>query len=312
MTPHGVLITKCTNDPLEPHNAITGEITDERNEDMARSITEKRENAVRAHKRLDSAGKTLESLGLGLSNLNALDRELSAQSEQETLEIEAKMNELSQVAKPVTGLDVEAGFLPDGAQILKPSWVAAFADDDLQDEQTQASVITAQSLLSGGGCKDYYNWAKGAGSGLFGTGEGKIQSWVDFGFWFKPEVSRFYSIRPLFRFRGYVIVKADDGIFTSKFARVTGSAWTNVYQYNWKGWNHVDVYNLGDDNINTNRRMDLDRYTYNSYLLGAGDWAYIRCTIGLHAYARGSGSYAKNDFATGAANYLCVPHVYVV
>ena len=32
----------------------------------------------------------------------------------------------------------------------------------------------------------------------------------------------------------------------------------------------------------------------------------------LHAYARGGGSYAKNDFSTGSANYLCVPHVYVV
>ena len=102
-----------------------------------------------------------------------------------------------------------------------------------------------QTLLSGGTCKNYYNWAKGAGSGIAGTGEGKIQSWIDFGFWFKPPTSRFYSVRPLFRFRGYIIVSADDSWYNSKYARVTGSAWTNVHQYNWKGWNHVNVYNAG-------------------------------------------------------------------
>ena len=61
-----------------------------------------------------------------------------------------------------------------------------------------------------------------------------------------------------------------------------------------------------------NKREDIDRFTYNSYLLGGGDWTYIRCTIGLWAYARGGGSYAKNDFSTGSANYLCVPYVYIV
>jgi len=226
-----------------------------------------------------------------VANLEALDRELTAESEAELLDIEARMDSLSEAtAHDEVGVDVEMGFLPEGAQLITPSWVAAFSDLDLQDANTAASAIEAQTLLSGGTCKNYYNWAKGAGTGIAGTGVGKIQSWIDFGFWFKPPASRFYSIRPLFRFRGYVIVRADDSWYDSKFARVTGSAWTNVHQYNWKGWNHVDVYNVGDDNIDVNRREDLDRFTYNSYLLGGGDWTYIRCTIGLWAYARGGGS----------------------
>jgi len=141
---------------------------------------------------------------------------------------------------------------------------------------------------------------------------GKIQSWVEFGFWFRPSVSRFYSLRPLFRFRSDLIVRANDGIFPSKLALVTGSAWTNLHQYTWKGWNSTNVNDIGGSNVNVNTRQDLDRYTYNSYLLAGVDWAFIRCVIGLWAYARGSGSYAKNDFATGNANLLCVPHVYVV
>ena len=33
--------------------------------------------------------------------------------------------------------------------------------------------------------------------------------------------------------------------------------------------------------------------------------------IGLYVRAQGGGSYAKNDFSTGAANYLSVPLCYV-
>ena len=303
---------KYVNELNEMHDALTDQIIDERNQEMAANIAEKRRDAARASQRYDAAIKTFDSMGMNVANLEALDREHSVQDEKETLQVEAQMEEYSQNSFSNTGLDVESSFLPGDAYMLKPNWVAAFSDDDSQDELTNASVISSQALLSGGSCKNYYNWAKGSGSGLFGTGVGKIQSWVDFGFWFKPPTSRFYSVRPLFRFRGYVINKADDGFFTSKYARVIGSAWTNVHQYNWKGWNNVNVYDVRGDNINVNKRMDIDRYTYNSYLLGGGDWAYIRCTIGLYAYARGGGSYAKNDFSTGSANYLCVPHVYVV
>lgn len=294
------------------HEELTRQITEERQREAAQAITAKRDAAKRAEARAGREAKALESFGLDVANLEALDRELAAEAESELLEIEARMDSLSQVPRSdALGADIEMAFLPEGAQVLTPSWVAAFSDLDLQDDKTAASTIETQSLLSGGSCKNYYNWAKGAGSGIAGTGVGKIQSWIDFGFWFLPPASRFYSIRPLFRFRGYVIVRADDSWYNSKYARVTGSAWTNVHQYNWKGWNHVDVYNVGDDNINVNQRKDVDRYTYNTALLGGGDWTYIRCTIGLWAYARGGGSYAKNDFASGNANYLCVPHVYV-
>lgn len=295
------------------HQQITQQISDQRSREMAQLVVDKRAAALRAEERRATAIKALEASGLNVANLDALNLQLSTQDEKERLAIEASLSELSQApAGLIAGPDVEKSFLPEGALALSPAWVAAFSSQDVQDPLTATSAITAQDLLTGGGCKDYYNWAKGGGSGLFGTGAGEIQSWIEFGFWFRPPVSRFYSVQPLFRFRGFVIVRSDDGWFTSKYARVVGSAWTNVYQYNWKGWNHVNVYDIGRDNININQRMDIDRYTYNSYLLGGGDWAYIRCTIGLYAYARGDGSYAKNDFSTGSANYLCVPQCYVV
>lgn len=289
------------------------EITEKQNKENAKNIIQKRREARTAQANYKKGLKAMETAGLKIGHLETYDMETTDQAEAELKEIEAQMELESQEALPVSmELDVESTFLPQKAQLLKPSWSASFSDDDIEDKHTGEIEVSTQAVIGGGGCKDYYNWAKGAGSGLFGTGVGKIQSWVYFGFWFKPPTSRFYSIRPLFRFRGFTIVRADDGFFTSKRAEVKGTAWTNVYQYNWKGWNSVEVYRTSDDNINQNRRRDIDRYTYNSFLLGGGDWAWISCAIGLYAYARGGGSYAKNDFSTGNANYLCVPHVYVL
>ena len=279
---------------------------------MAELIAEKRNAAQTADEREQIAMKQMAGTGLDMGKLAGINDGISASAVEELKAIEAKLNEQSQEAAFATDIDLSTAILPSNATMLTPAWAGGFSDNAFDDPLTDASDVSTQAVISGGGCKNYYNWARGAGSGLFGTGVGKIQTWAEFGFWFKPEQSRFYSIRPLFRYRGYYIVRADDGIFTSKYARVLVSAWTNVHQYNWKGWNHVNVLDVRDDNINVNRRFDNDRHTYNTYLLGANDWAYIRCTIGLYAYARGGGSYAKNDFATGNANYLCVPHVHVI
>ncbi|MGV8075082.1 MAG: hypothetical protein AB2L11_11065 [Syntrophobacteraceae bacterium] len=297
---------------VELHEQITAEIIAEYNEKAAASIAVKRKQAQLGEQRMQAALAASEAAGLKISQLQAFDAELSKQKDDELKAISTKMQEMS--LKPMgvsAGLDVEKAFLPEGALVLTPAWVASFSDDDAQDQLTSSSSISAQDLLSGGGCQDYWNWASGGGWGCLGSGVGSIQSWVYFGFWYRPSVNRFYSVVPLFRFRGYVIVRADDAWYNCKDARVIGSAWTNVYQYNWKGWNHVDVYNDGGDNINLNTRRDIDRWTYNSYLLGAGDWAWISCVIGLYARAQGGGSYGENNFSVGDANYLCVPYCYV-
>lgn len=309
----------CNNLQLsERQEALVKEIVEQRQSEVQAAVERKRLHANLADKRLQQARKAMRASGLDLAALEELDESMSEQMRQETKEIEAEMNAGSErIAARDTAVDASRFLDVKDLRVLQPAWTAVFSDDDEEDEKTGALALRRQALathgvtLSGGGCQDYYNWASGAGSGLFGTGVGQIQSWVYFGFWFRPPTSRFYSIIPQFRFRGYYIVRADDGFFTSKYARVVVSAWTNVHQYNWKGWNHVNVLDVGGDNINVNQRFDDDRYPYNSYLLGGGDWAWISCVVGLYAYARGGGSYAKNDFATGNANYLCVPNVYV-
>ncbi len=290
---------------------ITSQITEERNKEMAESIAAKRAEVAAAEKQYQNERKTLESLGLNISNLDALDLDLCAEADKELEEVKSQMEAYSQGPSPVTTeLDVDGSFLPEGAYMLRPSWTALFSDDDVQDKLTGGSEIESQAIVSGGGCKNYRNWARGGGWGCTG-GVGSNQLWAEWGFWFKPRTSRFYSVRPHFQFRGYYIVRANDKWYNCKKAQVRISAWTNVHQYNWKGWNHVNVLDVRDDNINVNRRFDTDRNTYSSYLLGAGDWAYIRCVIGLYVRAQGSGSYAENNFYTGHANKICVPYVHI-
>jgi hypothetical protein len=299
----------------ELHEHVTNLIADERRAEAQEFQTARQEAEKRAQGREQRERKALETLGLDLSKLDQLERERHADAEKRFRETERRMNAESErtstAALSLEGDVLGMNALPQDARALMPSWTGGFAIQVEQDQLTAAAVLPAQAILTGGACADYWNWASGGGWGCFGSGVGENQQWVEFGFWFLPNASKFYSIIPHYQYRGYYILQADDGVFTCKHTRTRVSAWTNVWQYNWKGWNSVDVLNRSGDNINENKRLDVDRYPYTSYLLGGGDWAFIRCVIGLYVRSQGSGSYAKNDFATGNANYLCVPKCYV-
>jgi hypothetical protein len=304
----------------ERHDDLVAEITEEREEELSALQEDQEEAANRRAKR--DPRESLHRAGIDVDDLEDLETQRAREQREEIADIEQRMEEQSREAE-TAGLNVDASFLPEGAQTLTPVWVAGFSNDDRDEEYRSmvemdedsstisATTLQAQTVLSGGACKDYYNWASGGGWGCT-DGVGRNQSWVEFGFWYKPEVSRFYSIVPHYRYRGFYIVKADDEWYNCKNARVRVSQWVNVHQYgNWKGWTDETVNNVGGGDIDVNKRYDDDKHMYSSYLLGGGDWAFVRCVIGLYARAQGGGSYAKNDFSTGSANYLCVPHCHV-
>lgn len=291
----------------ELHECVTDEIIEAREAEL-----KERREQQRAEEQFeeDDDRESLRIGGINVDELQTFEADYVEQAEQEIEEIEARLDEASRDQLRET-LEVGDTFLPEGAVTLRPVWLGEFSDDDDGRELVATSALTTGNVLSGGACKDYYNWAKGGGWGCTG-GVGDIQSWVEFGFWFKPSANRYFSIIPHYRYRGYYIVKADDKWYNCKSARVTVTQWVDVWQHgHWKGWTNETVNNVGGGNINVNRRFDDDRHMYSSYLLGGGDWAFIRCVIGLRARAKGGGSYAKNDFSTGGANHLCVPHCHV-
>lgn len=295
------------------HAQVTADIIASRTAEMAALRAEYAAEAKAADARAAEAlPLQAKQLGVSTKELDKMIAERSAEGDRAFKAADASMTKASESLVSEAALpDFSARMVPDGVSLLTPSWMAGFSTADDSVASAQASKAVTRDILTGGGTADYWNWASGAGWGCLGSGVGQNQQWVDFGFWFRPPSSKFYSIQPLFRYRGFYILQADDGFWDCKNARTVVSAWVNVYQYNWKGWNSVNVLDRSGDNINVNTRLDLDRSTYNSYLLGGGDWAWIQCTIGLYVRAQGGGSYAKNDFATGAANYLSVPYAYV-
>jgi hypothetical protein len=258
----------------ELHEQVTAEIIESRTREMSemRAASEAATKASEA-RQAEEREQIAKLLGVEVSELEKQADERQAAAEKRYHDAETTLIRESENLSPgFSAMEAESNFLPEGARMLHPGWVASFTSQGRDEQQTMASASVQRDILTGGGTQDYWNWASGGGWGCAGSGVGEIQSWVEFGFWFYPTVSKFYSIQPLFRYRGFYIVQADDGFWDCKYARTVVSAWVNVHQYNWKGWNAINVLDRGDDNINVNSRFDDDRYTYNSYLLGGGDW----------------------------------------
>ena len=296
---------------VELQKKIAEEIAKERAEEIKKFLAEKRDNEKIAERRAAQEWQTLKEMGIDVAKLEALHATMDKENEAQLKEIRAKYqradNTLRIDPESFQADALDAAMAPAGVKILPQAYAAVFSTKDLEDKKSGGTGTTVYNY----NVVDAWCWAKGAGSGLFGSGAGSYNVWADWGYWFKPESTRYYGIVPHHVFRGFYIVRAFDGAWTSKFARALVRIWTNVYQYNWKGWKKWTVLNVGDDNINVNDRCDTDRHVYYSALLAGGDWAFIRSTVQLYVYARGSSSYSELNFSVGSANYLQAPHVHI-
>lgn len=300
-------------DVRDLHEQITKEVRKERTDEVASFLAQKRAAREVAERRETAGLRMLKEMKVDVAKLEGLEADLDAEREKELEEIRKRyIGDAAEATRIEPALfraaALDAAYLPiANVASLPPSYAEIFSTKDPEDKLSGGTGTEVYNYA----CFDAWDWAKGAGSGNFGSGAGSYQVWVEWGFWYWVPSTKYFGITTHNVFRGFYIVKADDGIFTSKFARAKVSIWNNVWQYNWKGWNSIDVLNVADDNINVNARFDTDRHAYYTALLGGGDWAYVRNVVGLYVYARGSGSYAELNFATGAANYLCSPHVHV-
>jgi hypothetical protein len=161
------------------------------------------------------------------------------------------------------------------------------------------------------GTFDLSDWASGSGSGIFGTGAGSFTVYLDWWFTFRADASAYYNHTIYVPFNGFYIVRADDGFWDSKEAKVRIDLSARGYQYNWKAGSSTNVLDISSQNINVNDRFDGWRTAYYADLLGGGDSAYLLVSASFYVYARGGGSYAELNFSAGDANYIGVPWVYV-
>ena len=163
--------------------------------------------------------------------------------------------------------------------------------------------------ISNNRCYNAYAWASGAGGGCIG-GRARRRICVNWNYWFKPRVTKWYNVVPRIAYSGFYIVRANDRWYNCKYARADVDIGVNVHQYNWKGWTRWNVLHVADDNISVNRRFDDVRRVNYSALLRRNDWTLIRVQTCLDVYAKGSGSYAKLDFSVGS-NKVCARPLYV-
>lgn len=299
-----------SNDLHEMNQALISEIQAQEQNEIAHSQHEMHRQGLQSQLEGNCCEDSLKLAGVDAKAVAELEEKVNEKDKQDYDAIETMMSEesYSEIGS-VQSSAIEPGIVPEGAQIITPSWHSGFSDTLEDNSMAKAADVSAQPVLGGGVEKNYWNWASGAGMGCVG-GVGQNTQTATWVFWFRPTQSRFYTINPRFVFNGYYIAKANDKWYNCKNAKVRITAETQAYQYNWKHSDGVNLINISSGNININKRLDDVRYTNYSALLGKDDWAAVVCRVRLYVRAQGGGSYAKNDFSTGA-NKLAVPHVIV-
>ena len=124
-------------------------------------------------------------------------------------------------------------------------------------------------------------------------------------FSFTPATTASYSITAVLAWHGFYILRSDDGIFTSKSAKVFLNVEMNVHQY-------VDIGSksfpalIAEDRDNADAVFTYDRTHFFDYttVLKEGDPVTATVTVLPWVEAVGKGSYAELNFKAGTANYI--------
>jgi hypothetical protein len=264
-----------------------------------------RDRANEYEKKKEEIGRMeLAELGLQMEAPEHRDNEENEVAFQEIERVRREMIEMPPRAEDFEVLGLDESVLADSNAIELPlvgRELYASSPEFLTEVDGEVGPISAvpwNPHTSNPWC-----WARGGG--WWSSYSYTIYS--TFWFYFYPSASRYYAVLPQVRYRGFYVLRADDKWWNSKYAQVVTDVRVRAHQYNWKSESVYPVLNHGDDNININWRFDNDRTFYYSFLTGANDLAWIRVMVRIYAYARGSGSYAEINFASGSANYLQAP-----
>lgn len=158
-------------------------------------------------------------------------------------------------------------------------------------------------------------YAVGDGLGIADDNYVYTKSWL----WFfvpgsyLPHPGTIY-VWPYLDLHGYYWVRANDGFWTSKEARIRLRLCTRLYQYFYSPWRCWTVRDRGDDNIDESGRVDTSTYHLDAradLLVGAGDPVYVQVMAELFCDTEGSGSHALWNLQTGVGNYIRIPWIAV-
>lgn len=156
--------------------------------------------------------------------------------------------------------------------------------------------------------------ARGSGNGWFGSGAEEAWETDFWHFPFTPQVSGWYTFRPVVVFRGMYIAQAAHDFWTSKRAGVAVRFALHHWQGVWKvparpappGAGGT-LWERGGTDVNECVGMDWEHVPSGPGIrtvpFAAGEPALISVQLTLHATARGEGSFAEVG-ALGEGSYL--------
>jgi len=186
----------------------------------------------------------------------------------------------------------------------------------LEPTNTRQYDSDGHIVVEGPSIKDVDMMAKdkGEGSGLSIWASAVPLSYrdaiVDRYFYFIPPVTGVYRLTVNQRLNGFYIIRADDGVLSSKRARITLDGYIKVFQY-YSDTLDFTVLEHNDDNINKSGRFDKFLQANYNVVLGGNDPVFVQFTLQFDAYARGGGSEAELNFKDGNANSVGQPLLYV-
>jgi hypothetical protein len=152
----------------------------------------------------------------------------------------------------------------------------------------------------------------GAGIGWGLATAGPPPAVVEVGFYFVPDQNAHYTFTASFAFHGFYILKADDGVFTSKEASVLLGFSLQAYQYDLRPpKSFPNLIDRDSQKINEFDSYDNVLTFSDSQDFRQGEPVVIIATITYNASARGDGSFAQIDFKDGDANYIDPQYLWV-
>jgi hypothetical protein len=144
----------------------------------------------------------------------------------------------------------------------------------------------------------------GSGSGWL-DGPGDIPRHADVVFSFTPHQSASYTFTACLAFHGFYVLRADDGLLTSKTAEVSTRVWLRAFQFVDRGSKSFPaVIDREDDNINEFDNFDQILNFGDTQDFREGEPVVVTATIQVGARAIGSGSHAEVNFKDGDANFI--------
>lgn len=285
-------------------NEKLSELIKLRDAQVMSDITKQKREAERNKQKAESYVRDINSIfkknNIDISAFDALEEKRATMAIEETEQVrKAFVNSLLEINET----NFEMAEENYGFQYLEPT--------NTRQYDTDGKIV-----VEGPDIKDVEVLAKdkGEGSGLgwwaSASSASHHDATVDRYFYFIPPVTGIYRLTVNQRLNGFYIVRADDGIFSSKKAGITLDGYIKVFQYFWDTLDFT-VLKYYDDNINKSGRFDKFLQANFDVELGGADPVFVQFTLQFDAMAVGGGSEAELNFKDGNANSVRQPLLYV-